>query len=267
MKMTMLGTGNALATDCYNTCFVLEENEEYLLVDGGGGNRILQQLKAAGIEFWKIRHVFITHKHVDHILGIVWMVRMFGQFMRDRESDWDVTLYGNAEVMQLLEQICVGLIEGKATQYLHDRIRLVTVKDGERYQILQREVEFFDIHSCKAMQFGFRMEYEPNRYLTCLGDEKYNDTEENYVRNADWLLHEAFCLYEEAERFRPYEKGHSTVLDACRLAQRMGVKNLLLYHTEDSDIPHRKSRYLAEGRRVYTGSLYVPDDLEVLELK
>ena len=27
MKLTMLGTGNALVTECYNTCFVLEENE------------------------------------------------------------------------------------------------------------------------------------------------------------------------------------------------------------------------------------------------
>ena len=29
MKLTMLGTGNALVTECYNTCFVLEENEKY----------------------------------------------------------------------------------------------------------------------------------------------------------------------------------------------------------------------------------------------
>lgn len=25
MKLTMLGTGNALVTECYNTCFVLED--------------------------------------------------------------------------------------------------------------------------------------------------------------------------------------------------------------------------------------------------
>ena len=38
MKLTMLGTGNALVTECYNTCFVLEENEKYFMVDGGGGS-------------------------------------------------------------------------------------------------------------------------------------------------------------------------------------------------------------------------------------
>ncbi len=25
MKLTMLGTGNALVTECYNTCFVIED--------------------------------------------------------------------------------------------------------------------------------------------------------------------------------------------------------------------------------------------------
>ena len=43
----MLGTGNAQVTECYNTCFVLEEEGRCLLVDGGGGNTLLRQLKRA----------------------------------------------------------------------------------------------------------------------------------------------------------------------------------------------------------------------------
>lgn len=34
MKLTMLGTGCAVVTDCYNTCYVFSENNEHLLVDG-----------------------------------------------------------------------------------------------------------------------------------------------------------------------------------------------------------------------------------------
>ena len=30
MELTMLGTGNALVTECYNTCFVLQEDQKYL---------------------------------------------------------------------------------------------------------------------------------------------------------------------------------------------------------------------------------------------
>ena len=48
MDITMLGTGSALVTECYNTCFVLSDGDEHFLVDGGGGNGILSQLKKAG---------------------------------------------------------------------------------------------------------------------------------------------------------------------------------------------------------------------------
>ena len=48
MKLTILGTGNATVTECYNTCFVLEDGDKHLLVDGGGGNTLLRQLKQAG---------------------------------------------------------------------------------------------------------------------------------------------------------------------------------------------------------------------------
>ena len=36
----MLGTGNALVTKCYNTCFVIENENDYLMVDAGGGNTV-----------------------------------------------------------------------------------------------------------------------------------------------------------------------------------------------------------------------------------
>lgn len=45
MKLIMLGTGNALVTKCYNTCFVFENQNQYFLVDGGGGNTLLSQLE------------------------------------------------------------------------------------------------------------------------------------------------------------------------------------------------------------------------------
>lgn len=35
-ELIMLGTGNAMVTKCYNTCFALRNEEEYFLVDAGG---------------------------------------------------------------------------------------------------------------------------------------------------------------------------------------------------------------------------------------
>ena len=79
MKLTMLGTGNALVTECYNTCFVLSDEYGHFLVDGGGGNTVLSQLKKAGIDLMDVHEIFVTHKHVDHIMGIVWVIRIICQ--------------------------------------------------------------------------------------------------------------------------------------------------------------------------------------------
>lgn len=43
MKLTILGTGNATVTECYNTCFVISDDDRHFMVDGGGGNTILHQ--------------------------------------------------------------------------------------------------------------------------------------------------------------------------------------------------------------------------------
>ena len=64
MKLTMLGTGNALVAECDNTCFVLDDDGQRLLVDSGGGSAILAQLKHAGYDWMDMRHIFVTHKHV-----------------------------------------------------------------------------------------------------------------------------------------------------------------------------------------------------------
>ena len=50
-RVTMLGTGNAMCVNCYNTCFYLKSPRGGMLVDGGGGNGILQQLIKAKIPF------------------------------------------------------------------------------------------------------------------------------------------------------------------------------------------------------------------------
>ena len=80
------------------------------------------------------------------------------------------------------------------------------------------------------------------------------------------MLHEAFCQYEERDRFKPYEKSHSTVKEACENAQNLKVQNLIIYHTKDNDIETRKQRYTDEGKAFFKGRLFVPDDLDELIL-
>ena len=270
MNITMLGTGHATVTRCYNTCFVLQEKlsypEEYFLVDGGGGNTILKQLEAAEIDWKKIRTIFVTHKHLDHLMGVIWLIRIASEFMSCGQYEGNITIYAHDELATTLRNISELLLNDKEKFFLGKRIFFTTVCDTECKTILGKQVTFFDIHSIKTKQYGFCMELGKNRKLTCLGDEPCNKNTLHYVKNSEWLLHEAFCLYTEADTFKPYEKQHSTVKEACEIAQAMNIKNLLLYHTEDFNITNRKQLYTTEGKKYYTGNLFIPNDLEKIDL-
>lgn len=262
----MLGTGNAMVTHCYNTCFVISEGKNSFLVDAGGGNQILKQLNSAGISYCDIHHIFLTHRHTDHILGMIWIIRAIGQAMHSGKYEGDAYIYGNDEAIGILENIATAIIDKKQKKFLNERIHLVVVEDGETRDIYGKKVCFFDINSTKAKQYGFSMELGDGTYLTCCGDEPYNESESKYLENCSWLLHEAFCLHSQADIFHPHEKHHSTVKEACELAQHKNIKNLVLYHTEDKNITERKALYTKEGKEFYSGNLYVPEDLDIIEL-
>lgn len=266
MRLTILGTGNALVTECYNTCFVISDEDKHFMVDGGGGNGILTQLKKAGLNWMDMRHIFVTHKHLDHIMGIVWMVRMICQHMRSGVYEGEAYIYSHKEVIELIRSMSKALIRGKDVALLDDRLHLVEVEDGQTLEIIGHKVSFFDIGSTKAKQFGFSMEMNENEKLTCCGDEPYAECAYEYAVHSKWLLHEAFCLYEERDIFNPYEKNHSTVKDACELAAKLDVENLVLYHTVENNLRNRKKLYTEEGKRYYGGNIFVPDDLDVIEL-
>lgn len=266
MKLTMLGTGNALVTKCYNTCFLMEDEGRLFMIDGGGGNAVLHQIERAGYNWMDIRHIFVTHKHIDHLLGIVWMVRMITQFMAHGDYEGDAYIYSHREILDLLRDMAGKLLTKKAAAMIDRRLRLVEVSDGESMEIIGHEVTFFDIQSTKARQFGFRMALEGDKAFVCCGDEPLAPALERYAEGCEWMMHEAFCLYSQADVFDPYEKHHSTVKDACELAERLGVKNLLLYHTEDKNLANRSELYREEGARYYHGSLWIPEDLETIRI-
>ena len=80
-KLHMIGTGTALSTKYYNTCFIIENNEGYLLVDGGGGNGILKRFKQMNLDWNRLHNVFVTHAHSDHVLGSIWVIRYVAYLM------------------------------------------------------------------------------------------------------------------------------------------------------------------------------------------
>ena len=276
-KITMLGTGNATVTQIYNTCFVLATDTTRLLVDAGGGNGILSQLKKVDFPISEVHHLFVTHAHTDHVLGVIWVIRMVAQC---KGYEGQLHVYGHDKVMRVIRTIIDMILAKKQLQKVEERVVFHLLEDGDAFEVGDMKLICFDIHSTKEKQFGFRAELpgdcvgsDASReveskplVLACLGDEPYNPLNRSYIEGADWMMCEAFCLYADRDTFKPYEKCHSTALDAGKLAAELGVKNLILYHTEEKTLANRKENYTREAAKNFKGRIFVPDDLEVIEL-
>ena len=275
-KITMLGTGNAIVSGIYNTCFLLDTPSTKLMVDAGGGNGVLGQLKKVGVGIADIHHLFVTHAHTDHVLGVIWVIRMVAQC---KGYEGKLHVYSHDKVMKVIKTIIDMILAKKQLAKVAERVVFHELKDGDAFEVGDIHMQCFDIHSTKEKQFGFRVELpisdtntsagssaSDKLILACLGDEPYNELNRQYVEHADWMMCEAFCLYADRDTFKPYEKCHSTALDAGKLAAELGIKNLVLYHTEEKTIATRKQAYTQEAAENFKGRIVVPDDLEVIEL-
>lgn len=267
MKITVLGTGHGTATECYNTCFTISKSDEYFLVDAGGGNGILKQLKSAKIHEEKIKAMFISHTHTDHIMGAIWIIRIIGRKYLVEDYNTPFFIYGNDEVLNAIRQVCNAVLPEKFTNLLGNQIKLIEIDTGDTVKILNNKVTFFDIKAKKVKQTGFSMYLNENDKFTFIGDETCSDSTEEYVKGSKWLFADAYMAGEEAEIYNPIKRHHhSTVKFIASLSEKLYVKNLILSHTIDNDLEHRKETYTEDAKKYYSGNIFVPDDLEIIEL-
>lgn len=266
-KIIVIGTGTAFVTRYHNTSFVLDVSNEYFLVDGTGGNEILAQFEAKGLDWAKLHNAFLSHAHTDHLLGMIWVIRIIAYKIINGNYKGNFTLYGHEELIASVRKICKLCLQPKECDLFDRRIFFVSVHDHETFPILNYKFTFFDILSNKAKQFGFLLIYGAGKKLVFLGDEPVSEGMKIYLQNADWMLSEAFCLYTEREIHTPYKYFHSTVREASENAMKYHVKNLILWHTEDSTTyGQRRKLYTRESRIYYNGNIWVPEDGDVITI-
>ena len=144
-ELYVFGTGNAAVTHCYNTCFAIrteisvpdrDPQEEFFMVDAGGGNGILGILERMNVSLPHIHHIFITHEHTDHLLGIVWMVRMIGAQMKQGSYEGTLSIYCHDGLVETIKTICRLTLQKKFCDLIGGRILLIPVADGETREIL-----------------------------------------------------------------------------------------------------------------------------------
>ncbi len=198
-------------------------------------------------------------------MGLFWLFKKLGRAAINGQIKHTINIYCNDCVYKAITEVSKYILQKKLMDAIYGVVKFNILNDGEHYTINGIDYEFFDIHAKGDKQYGFECKIDDKR-LVFLGDEDMNPNLSDRVKNADYVMHEAFCLESEEEIFHAYEKNHSTVKSACEVMNKLNVKNLILYHTEDSHVKDKKTLYEKEGKVYFDGNLIVPDELEEIEI-
>ncbi len=91
MKLTVLGSGTMISPSWRNPAgYLLEQNDEYLLIDMGPG--IIRQLKLMQMDLLKINHIVISHFHLDHCSDL--FAFLMNRFLLKETANQSLTIFG-----------------------------------------------------------------------------------------------------------------------------------------------------------------------------
>jgi len=97
-KLTILGCSSATPTLYrHSSAQVLNVNERLFLIDCGEGAQI--QMRKFKIKFQRIDHIFISHLHGDHYLGLMGLLFTFHLLGRTKE----VHLYSDPDLKEIID--------------------------------------------------------------------------------------------------------------------------------------------------------------------
>lgn len=97
MKLHILGCYAATPRILTNpTAQVLDINNHLFLIDCGEGTQV--QLRKHKIKFFRIKHIFISHLHGDHVYGLVGLISTFKMLKREAP----LHVYGPKGIKELI---------------------------------------------------------------------------------------------------------------------------------------------------------------------
>lgn len=260
--ISFLGTGVGMGHNSNTVSMLLEDETTNILLDTSGGHQIIGALHKMKRDPLQIQNIFITHHDSDHILGLIPLIRA----IRDDTDRTRRRIYCSKEVNQAVESLFAFTARRHFT-IAREFTDIVIVEDGDIYNIGDWRVTFFDINSSKTPQMGCKVVNKSNKSLVFTGDEPISEAGRRHALGCNTLIHEAFCTYGQAERFKPHEKYHSTARDAGKAAHEVGAERLITVHMEDDTLETRKALYARDIRDSgYEGKVFIPHDFDILDL-
>lgn len=264
IRVTFLGTAAARPTVGRNvTALAVQREGEALLFDCGEGTQRQMMRYQTG---FGVNHLFVTHIHADHILGIPGLVRTMGLQGRteplhihgpvgSRRVLIDAVHLG---VERLPFEVSVSeLGDGEAVEFggwCVDAFQVVHKHNAIGFRLREDDrLGRFDVERARELGVpegplfgrlhrGETIEVEgrtidpadlvgpsrPGRTVVFAGDTRPCARVVEVSAGADLLIHEA--TFVDEERDRAIETLHSTAAEAARVAQEAGVRRLVLTH-------------------------------------
>jgi ribonuclease Z len=294
MRVTFLGTSGAVPTTERNTTALLVEREgDRLLFDCGEGTQRQMMRFETGFD---VGHIFLSHLHGDHVLGLAGLLQTWDFNERDRP----LAIHAPAGTRSRVEQLIAPT--GERPSYpvrIHQIEACDTVLDREEYEVRAVEVDHrttavgyalveddrkgrFDreraeelgldpgpayskLHRGEAVEHdGRTIQPEevvgpprPGRTVVYTGDTRPTASVIEAAQNADLLVHDA--TFGDEHHGRAEKTAHATAREAATVARDAGAKRLALTHLS--------TRYTGRGwqlenqaEEVFDGRVFMADD-------
>jgi ribonuclease Z len=257
VQVTFIGTGAAFSTrQRTNVALLVQEDDTKLLIECGPA--VLFQLGQANVLPDQITHLFVSHRHGDHILGLPMFLLMCSLGGAARP----LTILGSQDTIQA----------GQALTYtaypeLDERLECVTwismPVDQPANMELGPTLELATLpvpHSRDAPVLALRLDfYNSGRSLVYTGDTIFTEEMAAFASGCDLLVHEAnFSEFLQPD-VKAESYGHSTARQAGQTAARADCRVLALVHLSP-DYDGCEDRVRAEAAQVFSGQIIVPDD-------
>ena len=295
MKVTFLGTSGAVPTTERNPSALLIAREgERLLFDCGEGTQ--RQMMRYGTGF-DVRHVFVTHLHGDHVLGLPGLTQTWE--FNDREAP--LAVHAPAGTRSRVETLLSATgerpsypvrvhqvepgdvvldreayeVRAFAVDHRTEAVGYALVEDERkgRFDRQRAEAEFnippgpkySTLHGGEPVEHDGRMIQpeevvgppRPGRRIVYTGDTRPTPATADAAEDADLLVHDSTFGEEHGERAR--ETAHSTAREAAEIAADAGAERLALTHVS-TRYTGRTHQLEAEADDAFDGEVFVADD-------
>lgn len=301
MRVTFLGTSGAVPTTERNPSAVMVRREgERLLFDCGEGTQ--RQMMHFGTGF-DVAHIFVSHMHGDHVLGIPGLLQTMDFNDRERplaihaphgtrsgledliSATGDrpsfplrITQNGPGDVVLDAEGYEVRGIE---TEHRTQSLGYALVEDDRKGRFDREKAEdelgiepgpkYSRLHAGEAVEHDGRTirpeevvgPPRPGRTVVYTGDTRPIEPVLQASLDADLLIHDATFADDRAERAQ--RTGHSTAREAGSLGAEAGVKRLALTHIS-TRYAGQSDRLQAEAREAFGDAAFVAADGQAIDV-